>query len=589
MLERILDRDQDRLVADERKLLAEIRAALAELGAGADDLATLDRSIEQLDELFLLVVAGEFNAGKSAFVNALVGEKILAEGVTPTTAGIHVLGWGETVDANSPPEAPYTRVTAPVELLRRVNIVDTPGTNAIQREHEAITRGFVPRSDLVLFVTSADRPFTESERAFLDSIREWGKKIVVVINKIDILESQDDVERVVAFVTEGAGRLLGEAPPVFSVSARRALAEKSAPGRSDETPGEAPAAPPVPENRFAELEAYVADTLDETQRLRLKLANPLGVARRLAERHRAGFDERLDLLADDLSTLEDIERQLATYREEMAENLEHRLASIDNVLHELEARGMKFFDQTLRIGRVFDLINRPRMEAEFQRDVVADAPRQVEEKVDDLIDWLVRAELQQWQAVTRHVERRRDHHADRIVGEVGGSFDYDRERLLATIGKSAARTVESYDPQAEAERMAEAVQASVASAALLEAGALGLGAAITLVATSAAVDVTGLVAAGTLAALGLFVLPHRRQRAKAELAERIGTLRTQLLDGLCGQFEREMERSTDRLAESIAPYTRFVRAEREHLAGGRDRLVELDGRLDSFSKRLEGL
>ena len=62
---------------------------------------------------------------------------------------------------------------------------DTPGTNAIHREHERLTREFVPRSDLVLFVTSADRPFTESERGFLQGIRDWGKKIVVVVNKMD--------------------------------------------------------------------------------------------------------------------------------------------------------------------------------------------------------------------------------------------------------------------------------------------------------------------------------------------------------------------------------------------------------------------
>ena len=91
---------------------------------------------------------------------------------------------------------PHLRtVEAPVDLLRDLHIVDTPGTNAILRQHEAITSAFVPRSDLVLFVTSADRPFTETERAFLERIRDWGKKVVVVINKIDILERPEDVDR----------------------------------------------------------------------------------------------------------------------------------------------------------------------------------------------------------------------------------------------------------------------------------------------------------------------------------------------------------------------------------------------------------
>ena len=87
-------------------------------------------------------------------------------------------------------------ISAPVDLLREIHIVDTPGTNAVIREHEAITAEFVPRSDLVLFVTSADRPFTESERLFLDGVREWGKKILVVINKVDLFETPAQLEEV---------------------------------------------------------------------------------------------------------------------------------------------------------------------------------------------------------------------------------------------------------------------------------------------------------------------------------------------------------------------------------------------------------
>src|ERR671910_581997 len=63
----------------------------------------------------------------------------------------------------------------PAAILRDLAVVDTPGTNAIVRQHEALTREFVPRADLVLFVTSADRPFTESERELLAAIGEWGK------------------------------------------------------------------------------------------------------------------------------------------------------------------------------------------------------------------------------------------------------------------------------------------------------------------------------------------------------------------------------------------------------------------------------
>src|SRR6188768_3392931 len=225
MLSKLLSPDQDELLKEERRVLGRLRLSLSKFGAASEHQSALEKSIEQLDELFLLVVIGEFNAGKSAFINALLGSRVVTEGVTPTTAQINVLQYGDTVDRQVR-EPNLHVITAAAPLLREIHIVDTPGTNAIIREHEAITAQFVPRSDLVLFVTSADRPFTESERAFLEQVRGWGKKVVIVINKIDIFESARDVEDVRSFVAENARALLGFSPEIFPVSARLALRAK---------------------------------------------------------------------------------------------------------------------------------------------------------------------------------------------------------------------------------------------------------------------------------------------------------------------------------------------------------------------------
>src|SRR5579864_7137021 len=106
MLRRIVDGRRDELLAEERRLLADLEAALARFAAAAEDLQTLRRSALQLDELFLLVVAGEFNAGKSAFINALVGGPLLAEGVTPTTPRIQLLRYGPGPGAGPAPAVP---------------------------------------------------------------------------------------------------------------------------------------------------------------------------------------------------------------------------------------------------------------------------------------------------------------------------------------------------------------------------------------------------------------------------------------------------------------------------------------------------
>ncbi|NTU75650.1 MAG: dynamin, partial [Anaerolineaceae bacterium] len=54
------------------------------------DEDALRQAVQQMDDLFLLVVAGEFNSGKSTFINALLGQKLLKEGVTPTTTQISI-------------------------------------------------------------------------------------------------------------------------------------------------------------------------------------------------------------------------------------------------------------------------------------------------------------------------------------------------------------------------------------------------------------------------------------------------------------------------------------------------------------------
>jgi small GTP-binding protein len=577
MLRRILNRKQDELLVENRNLLGGLREALSRFDASAEDQETIDRSVRQLEELFLLVVAGEFNAGKSAFINALLGDKVLEEGVTPTTTRVHLIQHGPTV-TREPIGTAIDRITAPLELLQDINIVDTPGTNAIHREHEAITREFVPRSDMVLFVTSADRPFTESERAFLQGIRDWGKKIVIVLNKIDIFEDPADVERVRGFIAENARSLLGFTPEIFPVAGRLALRGK----QSND-------AQLYAASRFAELERYIVETLDEKERVRLKLLNPLGIGTHLAARYLEITESRLDLLKDDFTTMEDIESQLGLYKEDMKREFRYRLGDVDNVLNEFENRGMKFFDDTMRIARFLDLVNKSKMKADFEREVVADTPQLIERRVNEVIDWLVSSDLRTWQSVMEHLQKRKHAHADRIIGQVGGSFDLNRSRLLDSVGRSAQRSIETYDKDAEASRMAESVQVAVAGTALVEIGALGLGAVLTHLAVTAAADFTGILAAGTIAALGLFIIPNRRRDAKKELREKIETLREKLMTGLTGQFDREIDASQRRIEEAITPYTRFVRAERDKLTQVRGDLKEITEGLARLRSRVEGL
>lgn len=574
MLAKILDPAQDELLKEERRILSRLQLALVKFDAAPDHQAALERSISQLDELFLLVIVGEFNAGKSAFINALVGHQVAQEGVTPTTAQINVLQYGETAGRHVKENALHV-ITAPAEILRDIHIVDTPGTNAIIREHEAITTEFVPRSDLVLFVTSADRPFTETERAFLEQVRGWGKKVVIVINKVDILASEKEVEEVRTFVADSAKSLLGFSPEIFPVSARLALKAKQ---------GDVAL---WPASGFEALERYIKSSLDAPGRVHLKLLNPLGVGGALTERHMAIIGERLALLKDDYATLEEVERQLAVYQQDLARDFELRMTDIDKILLEMERRGQDYFDETIRIGRVMDLLNRSRVQQGFEQQVVADTPQQIERKVGDLVDWLVAADLRQWQGVTMHLAERRRQYRDKIVGEDSGQFHYDRTRMIDSVGREAQRVVDSYDRKREAQQLADNARNAVAAAAAAGATALGLGTIVTVAATTAAADVTGIILASVVAAIGFFILPAKRQKAKNEMRAKIADVRQRLSDALRKQFSTEIQKSGDRIREGIAPYSRFVRSEGDKLKAVDQELREISGAIASLRARIE--
>jgi hypothetical protein len=271
------------------------------------------------------------------------------------------------------------------------------------------------------------------------------------------------------------------------------------------------------------------------------------------------------------------------YEQDMRRDFELRMADVENILLELERRGHDFFDDTMRIGRVMDLLNRSRVQQGFERQVVADAPQQIERKVGELIDWLVNADLRQWQAITAHLAERRRQYTGQIVEDADiDRFHYDRGGLIDSVGREAQRVVDTYDRRREAEELADGARNAVATAAAVGAGALGLGAVVTIAASTAAADVTGLIMASVIAAIGFFVIPAKRRKAKAEMRQKITEVRQRLGDALRGQFKNEIARSSNRIRDSIAPYSRFVRSEGE-------KLKELEMELNAIASEVESL
>jgi hypothetical protein len=216
-----------------------------------------------------------------------------------------------------------------------MTIIDTPGTNALT-SHTASTLNLLPNADLILFVTSADRPFLTSERTLLESIQQYRKSIVIVINKMDILEQSggvhgaDEKKRVIDFVAQHTSDLLGAHATVLAVSARDALHAKL--GVCHHRIDSHEDAALWRRSNFAELESFLQDTLTSETKIKSKLTNPIGVAEGWMSDCLQVIDTERIELETDVATLNLLSSQLISWRKEMQADIDRARNDLGQLL-----------------------------------------------------------------------------------------------------------------------------------------------------------------------------------------------------------------------------------------------------------------
>ena len=230
--------------------LAEVAESIGMVSLARDIRTSRIPKIEA--ERFHIVVLGEFNHGKSTFVNALLGADVLPAGITPTTAAINHVVWaaspnakvvlsaGETraldvsqlkewvtVAGGKAGEVAFVELGYPSDLLQNnVVLVDTPGVNDLNEQRAEVTYGYVPRADAVVFLLDAGQALKESEREFLRSrVLEASKdRLVFILGKMDLL-NKDEKSAVEGYVRDHLAKLVPQ-PVVFPLSARDWLLRK---------------------------------------------------------------------------------------------------------------------------------------------------------------------------------------------------------------------------------------------------------------------------------------------------------------------------------------------------------------------------
>ena len=565
---------QDRL-RQEQTLLWNIHACLLKTGADQADIAKVKDVIEGLDELFLLVIVGEFNSGKSAFVNTLLGRKILEEGPTPTTDMINILKYGETAESRVLDNLRVTRF--PLELLRNVNIVDTPGTNSIMRWHDELTLNFVPKSDFVIFVISADRPLSDSEREFLEIISiKWRRKVVFLLNKIDT-KSPKDVETILAYLQRESAKILGAVPVILPVSVLQAFQAK--------TTGDAEL---LSLSRFPDIEHYLYEALNEAERVRLKLQNPINTVHPICQAVQGELTRKLEIVGEDRRKLQQIDRQLGYTRDDLKESYSRFLLKVENILLDLRNRAYDFVDDFLQLRNIWDITSKEKAQQQFNQFVVKDSSEQVEDVLTEAADWLVKKSMKIWDDTLESYRQQLtpDVYRGKILGEIGGQFVYDRDKIYQGVIRDARNKIKTFDYQQESQKILKTFQNAMIHFAATEVGALGLGAVLISVLSGLFLDITGFVAATTIATAGLLILPRKRRQAKEQFNLRINELIADIKNNVAREFDDYMETTLAQVKDTISPVDRFCRAEQDALDQANQELIALTKQLEQFQRSI---
>jgi len=221
MSSQILDQD----LQDYRWSLNELLHGLQRLSSNLNNhklQETVEGLRKNIAEPFLFVVVGEVKAGKSSFVNALLEAEVCATDIEPCTDSIQQIVYSENRFVTQV-EPNLRKIGLPIEILKDISIVDTPGTNTIIAEHQIITEKYIPNSDLTFFVLFAKNPYQKSAWDFLDFVSaEWRKKVVFILQQADLLKPAD-LETNIERVKEYANLKQIKSPTIFVTSADREL------------------------------------------------------------------------------------------------------------------------------------------------------------------------------------------------------------------------------------------------------------------------------------------------------------------------------------------------------------------------------
>lgn len=564
------------------QLRTEVETALAgllklgtELRRSPETLEIVHGLLTDIREPLLFVVVGEVKSGKSSLLNALFGQEFAKVDVLPTTDKVCIFRYGaeeKQIDVSPRLIERYL----PIPFLHDFNVVDTPGTNTIVAEHQTITENFVPRADLILFVFSVVNPWTQSAWEFLDVIQKrWLKNIVFVLQQADLREPAE-IEVIHRHLQDNAIQKLGFAPPIFPVSARKALLARTT-GVDKERLWK--------ESQFGALQDQIDRVVRESETRLLKLRSAPKTARVVLGEIAREIQEAIEIIARDEARISRIDHFLEARREQSAKHVSGLARGVEKACRECTAEGEKLLQEKLSFWRTWQVIwNRSRWQRDFQMQMEMKLRQTVEPQVEQAVQILETDLRGLWPQLNDmlHTLLEKDlrDHVPRTIPD----FARQRRELLQSVHLAL---VERASGKAVAEELARLFEETSARLRV-PAGVAAAGGVVALIAamSSAAVaDVTGILAASA-AIVGTFVALSQRKKILNAYEKEMGTKCVELVQAIEAQLVRSIDLFYAEVATACHPLQAFCAAKRKQYEPSLQQTEDLRRTFEGLSSRI---
>jgi len=509
----------------------------------------------QISEPLYLVVAGEYNSGKSSFVNALCGKRILRDGPTPSTNKITLLTYGDEVSSEEVDDH-QCRMTYPLEALKDLTIVDTPGTNSIIAEHQLITEGFIHRSELVLFVTSADHPFTESERVFLQLLKDkWDRKLLFVLNKID-LKTEEEQSEIITFIEKNFYRLFGFEPKVISMSTKDAFLAK--------TSGDAEL---LQKSNIETVEQFIFEKMDYDTKMDLKILSPLKYLVNVFDGLNGVLSEKVSHCNSEIKSVEMFEKRLNNKRQDMTDYINKYKTETQSVFTRLKEKVDNFLNYYVNIRAIITMkFAREKFDDKFKREVfgVANPRTELERIVNDALDYVDRNNDVLWDMAHDYIESE-----NALQRKANDDSLMRKDRHFTTRGsdkhiniREYAKQFQELDGELEGAKVYRVVQSGFINFVILEGLAIGI---VIGLSTFFIPNTLGIIVASILAGIGFSIFPLKRKKYRNEFMQRVDAICERFNNMMMFEFEKIIDRVLEDIGNRISAYRDTRWSEREEV------------------------